>query len=94
MKTLIVVSGGDAPGINAAIAAYAGLAGRHGDRVIGSQGGFEGLLSGQVSEIDLPAVNLLSGRGGSWLTSSRAPVLADEDAQQNLKRVMSETRNR
>ena len=90
MKTLILVSGGDAPGINAAIAAYAGLAGRHGDSVIGSQGGFEGLLSGQVSEIDLPAVNLLSGRGGSWLTSSRAPVLSDDDAQQKLSRVMSE----
>ncbi len=90
MKTVIVVSGGDAPGINAAIAAYADLAARHGDHVIGAQGGFAGLLSGQVTEIDLPAVSLLSGRGGSFLRSSRAPVLAHDDARERLSRVMKQ----
>lgn len=90
MKTAIVVSGGDAPGINAAIAAYAGLAGRNGDRVIGAQDGFAGLLSGQLSEIDLATVRLLSGRGGSWLSSSRAPALACDDAEERLSRVLSQ----
>lgn len=92
MKTLILVSGGDAPGINAAIAAYAALASQHGDRVIGAQDGFEGLLAGNVVEIDQPAVRLLAGRGGSWLRSSRAPALAAADAQDRLRAVMAEHR--
>jgi len=90
MKTVIVVSGGDAPGINAAIAAYTRLASQNGDRVIGAQDGFAGLLSGQLTEIDLPAVDLLSGRGGSWLSSSRAPALARHDAGERLSQVLAE----
>ena len=90
MKTVIVVNGGDAPGINAAIAAYTGLASQNGDQVIGAQDGFAGLLSGQLTEIDLAAVGLLSGRGGSWLTSSRAPVLARDDAGAGLSRVLDQ----
>ncbi|MDE2819041.1 MAG: 6-phosphofructokinase [Chloroflexota bacterium] len=90
MKTVIVVNGGDAPGINAAIAAYTRLAGQNGDRVIGAQGGFAGLLSGQLTEIDQAAVGLLSGRGGSWLRSSRAPALARPDAGEGLSRVLTE----
>lgn len=90
MKTAIVVNGGDAPGINAAIAAYTGLANQNGDRVIGAQDGFAGLLSGQLTEIDLAAVGLLSGRGGSWLASSRAPALARPDAREGLSRVLTE----
>ena len=89
MKTLILVSGGDAPGINAAIEAYAAVAGRNGDHVIGAQGGFAGLLAGHVTEIDLAAVRLLSGRGGSWLRSSRLPVLARDDAQEGLSRALA-----
>ncbi len=90
MKTAIVVSGGDAPGINAAIAAYARLASANGDPVIGAQAGLAGLLSGQLTEIDQSAVDLLSGRGGSWLSSSRAPVLARADAQDRLRRVLEQ----
>ncbi|MCY4538151.1 MAG: 6-phosphofructokinase [Chloroflexi bacterium] len=90
MKTVIVVSGGDAPGINAAIAAYTGLASQNGDQVIGAQNGFAGLLSGQLTEIDPAAVGLLSGRGGSWLTSSRAPALASHDAGERLSRVLTQ----
>ncbi|MCY4019080.1 MAG: 6-phosphofructokinase [Chloroflexi bacterium] len=90
MKTVIVVNGGDAPGINAAIAAYTRLASQNGDRVIGAHDGFAGLLSGQLTEIDLAAVGLLSGRGGSWLTSSRAPALAHHDAGERLSRVLTE----
>lgn len=90
MKTCIVVSGGDAPGINAAIAAYASLAARQGDLVIGARTGFAGLLSGQITEIDLPAVSLLAGRGGSWLTSSRVPALAGADACAQLGQALAQ----
>ena len=92
MKTLIVVSGGDAPGINAVIAAFARLAARQHDRVYGAENGFAGLLAGQMHEISLPQVTLLAGRGGSVLSSSRQPVLDAADARERLLARMVEHR--
>ena len=90
MKTCIIVSGGDAPGINAAVECYASVAARKGDLVIGARGGFAALLSDELTAIDLSAVSLLSGRGGSWLTSSREPVLGAMDARSKLASVMAQ----
>ncbi len=89
MKTCIVISGGDAPGINAAIDGYARLAARQGDRVLGAQGGFAGLLDNRLVEIDTALSSLLAGRGGSILQSSRAPALRQPDARERLARVMA-----
>jgi len=89
MKTCIVISGGDAPGINAAIDGYVRLAARNGDRVLGAQGGFAGLLDNQLVEIDPALSSLLAGRGGSILQSSRAPALQQPDARERLARVMA-----
>lgn len=90
MKTCIVVSGGDAPGINAAIDCYLRLAWRQGDQVVGAQDGFPGLLAGQAREIDRATVSLLAGRGGSWLRSSREPALATAGAREKLRGVMKD----
>ena len=89
MKTAIVVSGGDAPGINAAIAAYARLAAQQGDLVLGAQSGFAGLLNGRLQDVDLHTVTLLAGRGGSLLRSSREPVLGKADARERLLAALS-----
>jgi len=84
MKTLIVVSGGDAPGINTVIARYVQLASRAGDLVVGVQSGFEGVLEGRFVDINPLIIELLSSRGGSYLTSSRVPILSEADAEQRL----------
>ncbi len=89
MNTAIIVSGGDAPGINAAIDCFTRLATLGGDRVLGAQDGFTGLLAGQLAEIDRSLVSLLAGRGGSILQSSRAPALQEPDARDRLLNVMS-----
>ena len=88
MKTAIVVSGGDAPGINAAINFFTRLARRNGDQVLGAQDGFAGLLEGKLVDIDLKLVSVLAGRGGSILRSSRAPVLQEFDACERLLGIM------
>lgn len=90
MKTLIVVSGGDAPGINALIARYLRLATTNGDEVIGADGGFEGLLAGKIVTIDQSIVTLLAGRGGTVLASSRVPVLGEDRAQQKLREIIEQ----
>ncbi len=88
MRTLIVVSGGDAPGINAAIDSYLRIARHNGDQVLGAQDGFAGLLAGCLVEIDTRVLALLAGRGGSILRSNRAPVLQQPDARQRLRRLL------
>ncbi len=90
MKTLIVVSGGDAPGINTVIDRFTRLAARNQDEVLGAQGGFAGLLAGDVVEIDLTLTALLAGRGGTYLSSSRGPALKAADAKHKLASVMAQ----
>ena len=90
MNTAIVVSGGDAPGINAGIDSFARLAAQNGDKVLGAQGGFAGLLAGQLVEIDRSLVSLLAGRGGSILQSSRAPALQEPAARDRLLDAMNQ----
>ncbi len=88
MKTLIVVSGGDAPGINTVIDRFIRLAARNQGEVVGAQGGFAGLLAGAVVELDPTILAVLAGRGGAYLSSSREPVLASADARQKLNTIM------
>lgn len=90
MKTLIIVSGGDAPGINTVISHYLRVAQRSGDAVLGVQGGFAGLLAGAIAPIDARAVRLLAGHGGGYLASSREPVLGQADARERLRARLKE----
>ena len=88
MKTCIVVSGGDAPGINTAIETFTRLACQSGDQVLGARNGFAGLLDDQLAGLDRSLVSLLAGRGGSILPSSRRPALQDPKARERLGDVM------
>ena len=88
MKTCIVVSGGDAPGINTAIETFMRLASQSGDQALGARNGMAGLLDDQVAELDRSLVSLLAGRGGSILPSSRLPALQDPNARERLGDVM------
>lgn len=88
MRTLIVVSGGDAPGVNSVVSHYTSIARRNGDDVLGARGGFAGVIADDVHAIDLKIARLLSGRGGAYLPSSRAPVLGTQDAQSDLKIIL------
>lgn len=88
MKTLIVVSGGDAPGINSVIQHYTALAHRHGDEVLGADGGFAGVLADAIHPIETRTVRLLAGKGGAYLPSSREPVLGAPDASSRLKAIL------
>ena len=88
MKSCIVVSGGDAPGINTAIDMVTRLASHGGDHALGAQNGIAGLLDDQLVEIDRSLLALLAGRGGSILQSSRVPALQRPEARERLRDVM------
>lgn len=92
VKTLIVVSGGDAPGINALIAQFVRQAWASGDAVVGADGGFPGLIQERIVPLKFNQLVPWVGRGGSILPSSRDPVLRDADAQSRIRKVLDRHR--
>lgn len=88
MKTLFVVSGGDAPGINNVIGNYLHLASNNGDTVVGADGGFPGLLDNAIVPLAVDVLTPWMGRGGSLLASSRDPVLSQQEAGERIRAVL------
>jgi len=67
----ILTSGGDCPGLNAAIRGVAKAAMHYGIQVIGIQDGFRGLVENRTIPLDTRAVSGLLTEGGTLLGTSR-----------------------
>ncbi len=68
----VLTSGGDAPGMNAAIRAVVRSGIYHGFSVYGIRKGFEGLLEGDFQEMSLRSVSDIMSRGGTILQTARS----------------------
>lgn len=82
MDLAILTSGGDAPGMNAAIRAFVrnGLAMGH--RMWGIPRGFEGLIVGEPISLTAASVAQILMTGGTMLRTSRFPGFLDNAVQQ------------
>lgn len=89
MKTLCVVSGGDAPGINTMLARFSALAAEQGDTVTGAVGGFPGLLAEEFMTLTFDLLMPWAGRAGTILPSSREPVLSKPGALEQLRTILA-----
>ncbi|MEM3697351.1 MAG: ATP-dependent 6-phosphofructokinase [Candidatus Bathyarchaeia archaeon] len=69
----VVTSGGDAPGMNAAIRAIVRIAYANGLRVFGFERGWEGLLTNNFVELNPRSVGGIIQLGGTILRTSRCP---------------------
>ena len=80
MKHLAVLtSGGDAPGMNAAIRAVVRTAIYEGVQISGVVRGYKGLIGGDIVEMSARSVDNIMQRGGTMLYSARsAPFLEPE----------------
>ena len=88
-KIGVLTSGGDAPGMNAAVRAVcrAGLA--KGMEVVGILRGYNGLLNGEVIEMNARTVSGIIQRGGTCLYTARCPEFRDiEGVKKGSKTVM------
>ena len=85
MRIGVLTSGGDAPGMNAAIRAVvkAGIA--RGHQVVGIRRGYEGLLAADVVELGLTDVDGISRFGGTLLGSARSQVFPTPDGQRRAR---------
>lgn len=79
MKTIgILSSGGDAPGMNAAIRAVVRTGIYNNMRMMGIKEGYSGLISGNIDDMNLSSVADIIHRGGTMLRSSRSKEFETE----------------
>ena len=72
IKTIgVLTSGGDAPGMNAAVRAVVRTGLHKGYRMIGIQRGYNGLLNGECFEMNLRSVSNIISAGGTILYTAR-----------------------
>lgn len=85
----VLTSGGDAPGMNAAIRACVRYALYKGFKVFGVDRGYAGLLRGDIFEMTSRSVSDIIQRGGTVLHSARCPEFKNQEyrkkAAENLR---------
>lgn len=86
----ILTSGGDAPGMNAAIRAAVRTAVANNMNVIGIRNGYEGLLNGEFKPLDERSVGGILQRGGTFLLTSRSKRFMEPAGQRDAIRRMNE----
>ena len=83
MKTIgVLTSGGDAPGMNAAIRAVVRTACENGIKVFGINRGYAGLIEDDVRELNIRSVSDIIHRGGTMLYSARCKEFREEAGMQ------------
>ncbi len=78
-KIGVLTSGGDAPGMNAAVRAVVRSAIRRGMEVYGIRRGYNGLITGDVFEMNQRSVSSIIQRGGTLLYTARCPEFRTEE---------------
>ncbi len=74
----VFTSGGDAPGMNAAIRAVVRTSLHLGIECIGIRRGYHGLINGDIVKLDFESVSDISRRGGTMLYSARSMEFKSE----------------
>ena len=78
----ILTSGGDAPGMNAAVRAVTKTAIHHGLGVVGIRYGYAGLVAGDFVTLTAENVDHMISVGGTFLYSARYPEFAQKEVQE------------
>ena len=81
-KIGVLTSGGDAPGMNACVKAVVDRALQMGIEVVGINGGYAGLMNGDLFPMTQQTVSNVVGNGGTFLYSSRSPEFKTEEGMQ------------
>lgn len=90
MRIAVLTSGGDAPGMNAAIRAVTRTALDRGWIVFGVRHGYAGLIGGQLVPLGARDVGGIVQRGGTVLGSARCPEFTTEAGRRQALRVLEE----
>lgn len=84
----VLTSGGDAPGMNAAIRAAVRTGLSMGMEVYGIERGYEGLLEGNIKKMDRKSVGDILQRGGTILRTARSSRFMTEEGQAHAVNIL------
>jgi 6-phosphofructokinase 1 len=84
----VLTSGGDAPGMNAAIRAVVRTGHFHGLRVSGLLGGYDGLVRGEMKALGVRDVSNIIQRGGTILRSARSEAFRTVEGRAQANEVI------
>ncbi|MDO4666955.1 MAG: 6-phosphofructokinase [Streptococcus sp.] len=80
-RIAVLTSGGDAPGMNAAIRAVVRKAISEGMEVYGIYDGYAGMVAGEIYPLNATSVGDIISRGGTFLHSARYPEFVKLEGQ-------------
>ena len=81
-KIAVMTSGGDAPGMNAAIRAVVRSCAYYGLGCVGIYRGYEGLIEDDLTELNARSVNNIINKGGTILKSARSTEFRTKEGRQ------------
>ncbi|HZJ76978.1 MAG TPA: 6-phosphofructokinase [Oscillospiraceae bacterium] len=87
-KIAVLTSGGDAPGMNAAIRAVVRSGIYNNAEVLSIRDGFNGLISARIDEMNLSSVADIIHRGGTILKTTRSDEFKTEEGQKKAMNVI------
>jgi len=89
-KIGVLTSGGDAPGMNAAIRSVVRTAYYHDISVMGVYRGYEGLLNREIKVLSVSDVGGIINRGGTVLLTARCEEMYEEEGQKKAGAILKE----
>lgn len=92
MRVAVLTSGGDAPGMNAAIRAIVRCSLNEGWQVCGVRQGFQGLIEGNLQSLNSRDVGGILQQGGTFLGTARAPEFETEEGLETALAVLEAER--
>lgn len=81
-KIAVLTSGGDSPGMNAAIRAVVRTCAYHNIECLGVYRGYEGLIEGDFEQMNARSVKGIINKGGTFLKSARSKEFRTEEGRQ------------
>ena len=89
-KIAILTSGGDAPGMNAAVRAVVRMGLYHGLEMYGIEQGYKGLLNEEIHLMDSKSVSDIIQRGGTVLRTARCPEFKNEEVRKQAAKILQD----
>ncbi|GAA4281806.1 6-phosphofructokinase [Gaetbulibacter aestuarii] len=89
-KLAVLTSGGDSPGMNAAIRSVVRTCAYHNIQCIGVYRGYEGLIEGDFKEMDARSVRGIINKGGTILKSARSKEFRTKEGRQKAHKHLIE----
>jgi 6-phosphofructokinase 1 len=88
-RVAVLTSGGDAPGMNAALRAAARVGAEIGLDMVGVEDGYAGLIEGRIAPLDIRVLDEAARRGGTALGTARSKAFATPEGQKRARETIA-----